>query len=524
MPIRDARTVLAWNCSQHAQFETAPVEWLRFDSWDIEDKPRVFATTTALFSRLTIAAIDADGSLRQLSYTPEDGRPVLGHQSFSVPLPRISDTTSAIIVRFEQPRSAGLASHGQIRGHPLNGTSAAELTLLAIAVGILVMPLLFDALFYLVLRERFVLLHAAMTLSGLAYILTAGGVITAFVLLPITTLTVLAKLSFALGAGLNGLFISAFIERDALSGHERRLLKFTSLMVLLVTCIVSFPLELPGDLGERMYLAALGLTLPSYALAITVAIRRGSKGAWFMAAAFLPIFLAGLLRLFSVLAWIPSSMFVDQAMFLALDFEVLIVATGVAFRFLALRHERDRAITTARMMKQLSERDSLTGLLNRRVIEDRFAILRQEGFDTVAALDLDHFKRVNDTFGHATGDDVLRVVGKVLESGDEDIMAFRMGGEEFLLLLRGEDALEKAEQRRQEISRAIASENLGCLVTASMGIVESRGGALRDAGFTEIYERADALLYEAKESGRNRMVSERIRAFRPRGGERRAAA
>jgi diguanylate cyclase (GGDEF)-like protein len=202
---------------------------------------------------------------------------------------------------------------------------------------------------------------------------------------------------------------------------------------------------------------------------------------------------------------------------------VIIVTLGVADRFLLLRQERDQAIVRANTLKQLSERDALTGLHNRRVIEERFAMLRNEGFTTLAVVDLDHFKRVNDTFGHAKGDLVLKTVGKALQANDPNAMAFRMGGEEFLLLLRGSDAVQHAERQRQEIARAVAMEDLGCLVTASMGIVEITGGALPGASFATIYARADRLLYEAKATGRNRMVCERIKAFQPRRRDRRAA-
>ena len=156
------------------------------------------------------------------------------------------------------------------------------------------------------------------------------------------------------------------------------------------------------------------------------------------------------------------------------------------------------------------------------MLTERFQLLRAEGFATLALVDLDHFKRVNDTYGHATGDAVLKAVSGALMP-DGDTLVFRMGGEEFLLLLRGRDAAQRAERRRQSISARIAEDvnGLDGIVTASMGLVEIPSSVMRDASFADLYERADRLLYEAKQAGRNRTMSERLRVFVPRAAERR---
>lgn len=179
-----------------------------------------------------------------------------------------------------------------------------------------------------------------------------------------------------------------------------------------------------------------------------------------------------------------------------------------------MRHERDSAKRQARSLGRLAERDALTGLLNRRAIEPRFAELRGAGFCTLAVVDLDHFKRVNDAFGHLRGDDALRAVAAAL-APDDDCLAARMGGEEFVLLLRGEGARERVEARRQAIARRVAADvpGLPCVVTASVGLVELPRAGLAQIAFAELYAAADRLLYEAKSGGRNRMVSERLQLF-----------
>ena len=170
-------------------------------------------------------------------------------------------------------------------------------------------------------------------------------------------------------------------------------------------------------------------------------------------------------------------------------------------------------------MGQLADLDPLTGLLNRRGIEARFAVLHGEGYRAMALIDLDRFKQVNDTFGHAKGDDVLRATAQVLTS-DPDTVAVRIGGEEFLLLLRGRNVGGRAERMRRAISRRVATDvpGLDRLVTASMGLVTSEGDWDMVPGFAALYHDCDKLLYQAKSCGRNRTMAEQRRVF---GAERR---
>lgn len=170
-----------------------------------------------------------------------------------------------------------------------------------------------------------------------------------------------------------------------------------------------------------------------------------------------------------------------------------------------VRHEHELAEKKALSYSRLAERDALTGLMNRRAVEARFIGLQRSGFTTVAVLDLDHFKDINDRFGHAVGDAVLRKAAVAL-APDEDCLAVRLGGEEFMLILRGGDGRQRAEQRRQSIAQYVAEtvEELDREVTASMGVVELPPGQAALVPFSELYIAADRLLYQAKQLGRNR--------------------
>jgi diguanylate cyclase (GGDEF)-like protein len=523
VPMADARQRLAWHCGSEPWQDGRAVTWLRFDSFDPAAPPRLFTSRITVFESLTVAAVDQGGAMRIRSYRANEATPLLAGPLLGVELPAATARTRAFIVRLERPHSITVASEAKLWRQPLTGFAPVSLILLSLVAGMLIMPLMFDIMYYLVLRDRFVLCHAGMLVAMIVYVLSAGGIITAFVQLPVTVLAIAAPLGWALGAAFAGFFITTFVEEQMLPRRLCRAVNILAGAAAIGAGFCALQLKATQAFDNWLYFAFLAPLLPAYLAAIGVALWRGSRPARYLAFAFVPIFATAAERLLRGLGYYAADTSLDHGLFFALGLEVIIVTLGVADRFLLLRQERDQAIVRANTLKQLSERDALTGLHNRRVIEERFAMLRNEGFTTLAVVDLDHFKRVNDTFGHAKGDLVLKTVGKALQANDPNAMAFRMGGEEFLLLLRGSDAVQHAERQRQEIARAVAMEDLGCLVTASMGIVEITGGALPGASFATIYARADRLLYEAKATGRNRMVCERIKAFQPRRRDRRAA-
>ena len=164
--------------------------------------------------------------------------------------------------------------------------------------------------------------------------------------------------------------------------------------------------------------------------------------------------------------------------------------------------ERKRHLTE---LERLASRDPLTGLVNRRVLHERLQAeaerARREGEPlSVAILDLDRFKAINDEYGHVAGDDVLRELGRrLLDIKREGELIARVGGEEFAWILRaeGRDAFAAAERARHEIMGTPFPE-VGA-VTVSIGVCDLT--AVADA--SELYERADEALYRAKRRGRN---------------------
>jgi diguanylate cyclase (GGDEF)-like protein len=149
--------------------------------------------------------------------------------------------------------------------------------------------------------------------------------------------------------------------------------------------------------------------------------------------------------------------------------------------------------------------DSLTGLPNRRAFENEIRRLRQTGVDHCLVMaDLDHFKRINDTFGHEAGDRALRLFARVVREAvrPQDLVC-RHGGEEVALALpvrSVDDAVRICERIREELSLALAARSHP-VFTSSFGVAPPD----RDLTYEELVARADAALYQAKHTGRNKV-------------------
>lgn len=168
---------------------------------------------------------------------------------------------------------------------------------------------------------------------------------------------------------------------------------------------------------------------------------------------------------------------------------------------------------TEEALAEQARQDPMTGLGNRRAFEeglkDAYARMHRLREDVVLLmLDVDHFKRINDTYGHAAGDDVLRAIGATLRSTIREVdKAYRVGGEEFVVLLIGTDltgARVAAERLRGAISATpIATDGHSIQITASIGLAAADTSIPSE----EVMRTADRALYAAKTGGRDRVVA-----------------
>jgi diguanylate cyclase (GGDEF)-like protein len=207
----------------------------------------------------------------------------------------------------------------------------------------------------------------------------------------------------------------------------------------------------------------------------------------------------------ALLPWSPLSEVVDSVWLTVMSFEALLFTIAIAFILLAMAKER-----TEYRHKTAALIDPLTGIANRRAfLSDAAEMLKKLGSRPVAVLliDLDHFKSINDRFGHAVGDRVLQVFAettvRVMRRAD---LLGRLGGEEFaavLCNLSSEKAMALAEHIRCTFAAAaLRVDGHAVGATLSIGMVLHQGEA---AEVPELLAQADHELYYAKERGRNRI-------------------
>ncbi len=192
-------------------------------------------------------------------------------------------------------------------------------------------------------------------------------------------------------------------------------------------------------------------------------------------------------------------------------------SSALEANFLKTTQDLDQIKDSLKLAEQHSNTDSLTGLANRRSLEGFLRSAQMSAMETgtplsILMIDIDHFKKFNDTFGHQVGDQVLRLVGRVLQENVRECdLAARYGGEELMAILPGaplDACAEAAERVRRRISEArltrrTTGEELTS-VTVSIGVAQFRMGESAD----RMIERCDRALYQAKRSGRNRVARE----------------
>ncbi|MDT8759244.1 GGDEF domain-containing protein [Sphingomonas psychrotolerans] len=227
--------------------------------------------------------------------------------------------------------------------------------------------------------------------------------------------------------------------------------------------------------------------------------RLRSNYLWLFAFAWGAPILTAALRALANLHLIQWGFWIDNSTILAMMIEAVVSSLAVAYRIRLLRDERDDAIEREVMMRRLADTDPLTGLLNRRAFLQQ--AIGRTGEQLLLIIDLDHFKRVNETLGHDGGDEVLRVFARMLRTSvPQGTLVARIGGEEFAILtpvdkpIEPEAVLARLRQMRMPFDLQ---------VTASIGTC--RGTLASEVEWKALYRIADAALFDAKSAGRDRV-------------------
>jgi diguanylate cyclase (GGDEF)-like protein len=279
-------------------------------------------------------------------------------------------------------------------------------------------------------------------------------------------------------------------------------LTFIASAILALLRIEALWLPLTYAMGAGYTLTATLLLIPAI-----IAARAGRHYGWIFIVGFTPHALTMIVQAAGLLGIIGNPDWLYTAFLAAIAFEAIVFALGLAYRALLYRRERDAAL-------ELADQDGLTHVFNRRALDrkldDLCAMVADDELSGIALLfiDLDHFKRVNDAYGHAVGDECLRQIAGLIQSElrQGDLLG-RYGGEEFVVVLPGndrEDALGIAERiRKRASSTTLSIGGHQVRVHLSIGVASTSG---RMADPARLLKRADKAMYRSKSEGRNRVT------------------
>lgn len=287
----------------------------------------------------------------------------------------------------------------------------------------------------------------------------------------------------------------------------------SSAWFLALTLIMALALLLSPVLGKGLIFGAMNAVLATQIVAIIISLgfeREQLLSRWGLILAYGAVAVSSLLRVVQGLllergmdSLLPADIFLDLNLIAA----VIHISASGAFS-LSLAYER-----SVSGLRETALRDPLTGLYNRWSLQTlpdmcNHGNMRKEA--TLVLLDIDHFKTINDTYGHAAGDEAIRHCAELIRrTFSEQNFIARIGGEDFIVLLPDKDvgyAYRLAEKLRATMeSQPLVFRGTSIELTASFGI--SRG-TMDAQSFAHLLEKADICLYRAKTAGRNRIEVE----------------
>lgn len=310
----------------------------------------------------------------------------------------------------------------------------------------------------------------------------------------------LGDIGIAISAACAGPFLASYLEPGKGFGKLRRGLRWSGVfgMAAALTTPLSRTYAGMAVVHDLLLLA----TIAAISTGLTIAIRRGSRAARYQAYAWAPLIAVGIPELTYEIVTGHGYWMWPIAVLVAVVADFIITALGLVDGFMVIKRERDVAIADVREATRASTLDPLTGIANRRGLAKRFADASHGRPAGLAVIDCDHFKRINDNFGHAVGDEALVAVAEALQG--EDLFIGRLGGEEFVALVYHPEWERIAEEARQRIDLGVRlrAPQLGFRVTASAGLAAIR----EDDTLESAIKRADRALYAAKDAGRDRSL------------------
>jgi diguanylate cyclase (GGDEF)-like protein len=470
---------------------------------DVRD-PRVLRLTSVWQDAASFRFAYADGAVEQVAFTSETASRYLKIGAlFEIPIPHRDAALTGITIT-----TRGTANlRGVVLGPAI--VPAKESTRLTIRLvglyaafaGLSLALIVYNLALWAAMRHRFQLMYSGMVTAILAYAFTSSGY--AMTVFPALANNDRLRLNYVL-LTISGVVAMQFMRHFFEPGILPRWLRRTIDAVCAVALVSAFAFAWAAPTGiwilDRFYFSTMGALVALILPVLVYAWRNRSRHLTMFALAWSAPVAVSVLRMLHGFGFVPYSFWLDNGNIIALAIEALLSSFLITARLRELGRERDQAQEREILARRLANTDPLTGLLNRRAFLE-LAIGAPEN-RRLMLIDIDHFKGINDRFGHDTGDDVLRRVADAIQScRPAGSLAVRLGGEEFALLIPLSAAREcRPEMVLDRVRRRPMPQ--GARVTVSLGYAD--GAVASEEGWKRLYRLADAALYRAKADGRDR--------------------
>lgn len=467
------------------------------------DPPRVLVVRHPPLGAITL--LDADGSPQRGALNEPADTALPAHGRIAFRIAHLPAAGQPLRLRIEPyPAVSAPMAFAVTTERAFQREDARWLAFVSACFGIMLAMALMGLVFAAILRDFTLVLYAGYVLGYLVVQAIQSG----YAVQPLGIAAVAAapllwgRFAVGLAVGCAAAFLARFANLRRYAPRLARALHAYGIGMVVVSALAMLPLP-------ALQAAARAIVNPALLAGTLLMLAAGALGAW-RGSRYALLFLAGWAPLLVLTAVdsaqvsgaLPGVLWINDACIAAAAFEAVVLSIGLAHRALDLRRDLDYART-------LADADPYTGVLNRRAWTERLQLRLRESARTaqplcVLFLDLDHFKSLNDNFGHHAGDDALLAFAAALRDPQlPQAEIGRYGGEEFTVLLPDcgfVDALRYAERVREQLRRMrVVVDPGGRPLTVSIGIAARAPGE----DVTTLIARADAAMYAAKTAGRD---------------------
>jgi diguanylate cyclase (GGDEF)-like protein len=493
--------------SEQSQLEPGDY-WVRMPVPQSVDLPReglVFRTASLWDQGFDLWAVHSTGEIE--NYRPFEKQAISPMRLGATIIVPLRQHNAPVAMLLAKVKSSG-AVRGVMLQSQLSSSESAitfEMTMAVLYagfVGLCIALLVYNAALWHAMREPFLLAYCAMLTSTLAYGIFTSGAPHYFApdLLGTDRLRfTIPLLAFSASTAL--VFMRFFFE----NAHVPRwLVRVTyAHAIIIAVYATAYALLAPWQIKllDLIYVCGFIPVPLLFGCYVAAAFRHRDPFLGYFLLAWSGPALSVALRMLHGFDILPYHILIENSTLFGLAFEALVSSLAIGYRVRRLAQARNRAEIAEAHALSMADTDPLTGLLNRRAFLR--TLLERKSSWTLLLLDIDHFKRVNDSLGHEGGDEAIVQFARAIRSAiPHGALVARMGGEEFAIAYRGDMMLIEPDELLAQIRQIDLRE--GYRITASIGIANRIVGS--DDDWKILYRAADMALYRAKSGGRDRFI------------------